>query len=104
MKISNLISKEALRIAVSVLSPYIPELNAPSLVAALKEYNATSPQMATVERPLTYAETAALLKLSRPTIMKLAAEGKIRRIAGFGNSVRFDPASVRRFLGQEVAP
>lgn len=97
MVVKTPISGEALLAVVTILFKYVPALSAETLVRALQSYDETaaaSPRRKTC----TVKEACAILGLSRPTVTRLAVEGKIRRIdCGKGRYVRYDLASINDF-------
>lgn len=59
--------------------------------------NNSSPSPMPIQELLRPDEVARLLRLSRPMIYKLAAEGTLPSIS-FGRALRFDPADVHALI------
>ena len=102
MEIQDKISKEVITAATSLLAPYVPELTATSLIAALKEHQATQTTAPKLEKPLTRQEVADFLGVSLATVTRYLNTGKLRRIKLTGRNVRIDAESFRKLIGCET--
>ena len=92
MKLTKTPPSEVLRIVVQALEPYVEGVSAEALVTALRG------DAAEAEKTLTCKDVQRILGVSRPTVMKMAREGMLKRL-GMGRSVRFDPASIKALVG-----
>lgn len=90
--------------ATAMLTPYFPELSATGLVEALKHREtASTADAATFRKPLTRAEAAEILKVSRPSIDRYIKRGTLRAYHIPPRLVRIDPRSVEELLHMQTA-
>ena len=86
--------------ATGLLVPFIPELTNKKLLQALKK---TTPEVKDPEilRPLTIKQTAELLQVSRCTIHRWIAAGKLRFVRFGDRSIRIAPESIQSMMKGE---
>lgn len=102
MKVKEEINEQVIAAAVSMLQPYAPDLTPTSLIEALENHNSAVSNTPKVEKPMTRQEVSKLLGVSLVTINRYLNSDKLRRIKLSGRTVRIDPESIRKFIGQEV--
>jgi excisionase family DNA binding protein len=54
-----------------------------------------------LERLLTIDEVAAILGVSKRTVMRMLDDGRLRKVKGLGRSVRIHPRALRRLENDE---
>jgi excisionase family DNA binding protein len=56
---------------------------------------------ASLERLLTIDEVAAILGVSKRTVMRMVDDGRLKKVKGLGRSVRIHPKNLRRLEDDE---
>lgn len=86
----------------AILPKYVPEITPMKLVSALRSYEpelaAASGEPADFQKPMTKREVAGLLGVSLPTVDRLLADGRLRKIDTGVRRVRIDRRSVAEYL------
>ena len=104
MRIKNQINQSIITAAVAMLNPFIPELSATRLIAALQAYDCEGKEQDAVNarprQPYTVDEVCKLFRVSRPSIYRMAKEGKLRLIK-IGRSTRIPAEEVDALLNAE---
>ena len=102
MKVKNSISPEIISAAVGILQVYVPELTPTRLIGALQDYNSDNKEQEIINarprQPYTIQEVCKLLRISKPTVYRLAQKGKIKLLK-IGSSTRICAEEVDRLLG-----
>ena len=102
MEIQDRINQQIISAAVNMLSPYVPEITATNLIAALKGHQAAQTTAPKLEKPLTRQQVADFLGISLVTVTRYLNSGKLRRIKLTGRNVRIDAESFRKLIGCET--
>ena len=85
----------------AILPKYVPEITPMKLVSALRSYEpelAAASGAAEIQKPMSKKEVAGLLGVSLPTVDRLLADGRLRKIDTGVRSVRIDRRSVAEYL------
>ena len=54
-----------------------------------------------IERLLTVDEVAAILGVSKRTVIRMLGDGRLKKVKSLGRSVRIHPRALRRLEGDE---
>lgn len=92
------ITPAVIQAAAAVLAVDVPEIT-PELLKSAIETGLNRPKEAqNIEHPFTIMEAAAILRVSRATVIRYLNAGLLRRVKYTCHSVKVDSASVRALL------
>lgn len=101
MKIKSSIPPATLNAAAALLLPYVPDVSATTLVAALRNHEGQAAPVSET-RPMTRRQVAEALQMHVSSVNRLLNNGTLRRLKITGRSVRIDRASVEAMLAGEA--
>lgn len=95
------IPEETMLALMTIMPKYVPEITPTKLVSALRTYDpelAAASGAGEIQKPMSKKEVAALLGIALPTVDRLLADGRLRKIDTGVRRVRIDRQSVTDYL------
>jgi len=101
MQVKDSINTAIVSAAVAMLQAFVPELTPSRLIAALQSYDSKGKEQtdhnARPRQPYTVAEVSNLLRISKPTIYRMAKRGELP-LTKIGSSTRICAEEVDKLL------
>lgn len=98
MKVKNQIPPSIITAAVGILNPFVPDITASKLIAALQDYASSKSTLdERPQKPYTVREVTKILMISKPTVYRMFEDGTLTRLK-IRNSTRIPAKEINQLL------